>query len=284
MATIRKRGQYQWQAIIRKANFPAQSKTFETKVEALRWAEEVEQSMVNESFKGILKAEVTPFSEIIEKYLVDVTPHKKGAIKEQSRIRVIKRTLSSLSLLDKPIGKITADDLTDYIDYREEEVSAKTINLELAVISHMFTKARKKYRLQVNNPVMDVEKPKISKSRNRRCSRIEQKILLKEAAKYSKLDTMSIIIPLAIETAMRRAEIASLTWEYVDLEDGTAFLPDTKNGEPRTIPLSPYAIQLFRQCGVKESGKVFPVTAVPPIFFIVPGSIDQCLLVWVQVV
>jgi len=261
MATIRKRGNYQWQAIIRKANFPAQSKTFETKVEALKWAGAVEESMTNESFKGILKATVTPFSEIIDKYLVDVTPHKKGAEKEYSRIRVIKRTLTTLSLLNKPIGSISADDLTDYIDYREDVVGAKTINLELAIISHIFTKARKKYRIKVDNPVSDIEKPKIGKPRNRRCSKIEQKVLLKVARKYGKDEMMEIIIPLAIETAMRRGEIAALQWEYIDLDDGTAFLPDTKNGEPRTVPLSPYAIQLLRQAGVKESGRPFPIRA-----------------------
>jgi len=88
-----------------------------------------------------------------------------------------------------------------------------------------------------------------------------QKILIKEAGRYSKLDTMSIIIPFAIETAMRRGEIALLTWEHIDLDYGTVFLPDTKNGEPRTVPLSPYAMQLLRQCGVKESGRPFPIPA-----------------------
>jgi len=259
MAMIRKRGAHQWQAVVRRKGFPRRSGTFKTKPEAIKWADKIEESMRNDSFKGILKAEVTPFSEIIDKYLAEVTPHKKGVVQEQSRIKMIKRILGNLSLLDKPIGKITADDITDYIDHRDEEVKAKTICLELATISHIFTKARKKYRLSVQNPVQDVEKPKIGKFRNRRCSRAEQKILLKEAAKYSKLDTMSIIIPLAIETAMRRAEIASLTWEHIDLEDGTIFLPDTKNGEPRTVPLSPYAMELLRQCGVKESGRPFPI-------------------------
>jgi len=259
MATIRKRGKYQWQAQVRKKGFPQRAKTFETKSEAIKWAEVIEEAMMNNSFKGILKAEYTTFSEIIEKYLVDVTPLKKGVRQEISRISVVKRTLTSLCLLDKAIGSISADDMTDYIDYRMEEVSAKTVCLELAVISHMFTKARKKYRLKVENPIQDVDKPKVGKPRNRRCSKIEQKLLLKEALNYSKFDTMSIIIPFAIETAMRRGEIAELRWEHIDLDEGTVYLPDSKNGDPRTVPLSPYAKQLLRQSGVKESGKPFPI-------------------------
>ena len=182
MATIRKRGVHQWQATVRKKGFPRHGRTFQTKAEAVKWADAIEASMLNDSFKGILKAEVTPFSEIIDKYQVDVTPLKKGVIQELSRIRMMKRTFTSLSLLDKSIGKVTADDITDYINYRSEDVGAKTICLELALISHIFTKARRKYRLQVENPVKDVDKPKISKPRSRRCTRIEQKLLLKEAA------------------------------------------------------------------------------------------------------
>ncbi|WP_051938064.1 hypothetical protein [Ghiorsea bivora] len=114
MATIRKRGKHQWQAQVRKKGFPQRAKTFETKLEAIKWAEVIEDAMMNNSFKGILKAEYTTFSEIIEKYLVDVTPLKKGVRQETSQISVIKRTLASLSLLDKSIGNISVDDMTDY--------------------------------------------------------------------------------------------------------------------------------------------------------------------------
>ena len=259
MATIRKRGQYQWQAIVRKKGYPQQSKTFETKVEATKWADAVEEAIRNDSFQGILKAENTPFVEVIDRYRDEVTPQKKGAVQEYSRIKVIKRTLDALDILDKPIGKITGDDLTDYIDYREEEVSGTTIRKEIETFSGIFTKARKRFKLKVDNPVQDIEKPKAGAPRNRRCSRIELKILLTVAKKYGKDEMMEIIIPFAIETAMRRGEIAKLRWEHIELEEGTLYLPATKNGEPRTVPLSPYAIQLLRQSGVKESGRVFPL-------------------------
>ena len=35
MPTIRKRGQYQWEAQVRRRGYPAQSKTFTTKAEAV---------------------------------------------------------------------------------------------------------------------------------------------------------------------------------------------------------------------------------------------------------
>lgn len=225
--------------MVRKKGFPQQSKTLETKAEANKWADATEEAMRNNSFEGILKAENTPFEEVIDRYKDEVTPQKKGAGQEYSRIRVIKRTLITLDILDKPIGKITADDLTDYIDFRLEEVSATTVRRELEIISNIFTRARKRFRLKVGNPAMDIEKPQPGKPRNRRCSRIEQKILLKAASKYGKDDMMDILIPLAIETAMRRGEIIKLVWEHIDLEEGTAYLPDTKNGDQRTVVIPP---------------------------------------------
>jgi integrase len=46
---------------------------------------------------------------------------------------------------------------------------------------------------------------------------------------------------------MRREEIASLTWNNVDLKKRCALLPKTKNGEARTIPLSPSAISILQE-------------------------------------
>ncbi|WP_247617852.1 hypothetical protein [Pseudomonas syringae] len=38
MATIRNRGEYQWEAQIRRKGYPAQRKTFETKSDAQAWS------------------------------------------------------------------------------------------------------------------------------------------------------------------------------------------------------------------------------------------------------
>ena len=50
----------------------------------------------------------------------------------------------------------------------------------------------------------------------------------------------------AIETAMRAGEIASLTWNNINFEKHTAFLPITKNGHSRTVPLSVKAIEILQ--------------------------------------
>jgi len=46
---------------------------------------------------------------------------------------------------------------------------------------------------------------------------------------------------------MRAGEICALEARYIDLAARTAHLPDTKNGLPRTVPLSSAAVALLEQ-------------------------------------
>ncbi len=72
----------------------------------------------------------------------------------------------------------------------------------------------------------------------------------------------------AIETAMRAGEICNLKWEDVNFEKSTAFLPKTKNGFARTIPLSSMAVKILKHLeSVKNKGN-------PTVFQIKSGSHD----------
>ena len=51
---------------------------------------------------------------------------------------------------------------------------------------------------------------------------------------------------IAILTGMRRSEIATLRWEYIDLEGMTLRIPHTKNGDPLELPLSNALADLLR--------------------------------------
>ncbi|MFA6498008.1 MAG: integrase family protein [Desulfurivibrionaceae bacterium] len=48
-----------------------------------------------------------------------------------------------------------------------------------------------------------------------------------------------------IHTGLRRNEAAGLRWDQVDFQEGCFTIPDTKNGEPHTLPLSDYLINLL---------------------------------------
>jgi integrase len=81
------------------------------------------------------------------------------------------------------------------------------------------------------------------------------------------------VLPLtkfALETAMRRGEILGLRWEHIDLQKRTAFIPITKNGESRLVPLSSVAMEMLKKLPRNFNGKVFPVTR-----FTLSAAIDR---------
>jgi len=49
-----------------------------------------------------------------------------------------------------------------------------------------------------------------------------------------------------LHTGLRRNETATLKWNLVDFDEATFTIPDTKNKEPHTLPLSDYLYQLLK--------------------------------------
>jgi integrase len=67
------------------------------------------------------------------------------------------------------------------------------------------------------------------------------------------------LVRLALATAMRQGELVGLTWSQVRFAERTILLIDTKNGEPRTVPLSTQASQALYSILKPNVDKVFPV-------------------------
>ncbi len=74
---------------------------------------------------------------------------------------------------------------------------------------------------------------------------------------------MGSLLRFAIETGMRRGELVNARWQFVDWARRTLHIPETKNGHPRTIPLSGEAIRILRGIldGGHDSVRIFPLSA-----------------------
>jgi len=100
-------------------------------------------------------------------------------------------------------------------------------------------------------------RPKIPAGRTRRINGpAEWRALLKAANSRFRL-----VLRFAVRTAMRREEIAGLTWDRGNLQRRTVYLPRTQNGEQRLVPFSPRALAVLRQAGPKASRLVFGMSA-----------------------
>ncbi len=271
MATIRKKGEYQWHVQIRRKGFPPQTKTLNTRTEAEAWARSIENEMDRGVFVSRAEAERTTLREALERYQREVTPRKRGADQEKYRIRA----LLSLELAGCSLAKIRSSDLAKYRDARlADEFAASTVTKELSLLSHLYETARKDWGIEVDNPVKKITKPKVENARTRRLSAEEERYLLaalddpghsvKAADGDRRNEWTPKIVRMAIETAMRQGELLALDWKYVDLEKRTAHLPTTKNGSSRTVPLSSSAVALIAGSGKVQpmrKGRVFPTTA-----------------------
>ena len=130
--------------------------------------------------------------------------------------------------------------------YRDERIKAEystnTIRLELAIISHLFEIARKEWGMEgLTNPVKSIRLPSPPSGRDRRLQPGELEKLLECLS-----EEMGQVVRFALETAMRRGELAGMTWEMVDLKKRTVTFPETKNGQKRIVPLSSVAASILK--------------------------------------
>lgn len=257
MAAIKKRGPYQWQARVRRKGWPLQIKTFETKADAQAWVREIESEMDRGVFISRKEAENTTLTEALTRYQEEYIPRLAHSDREYSRIRQIMQ----YDIASRMLAAIRPKDINMYIKHRQKKVQPNTVRLELAILSRLYEVAASDWGMEsLANPVKRATKPKPPKGRERRLKPGEETQLLECCT-----DRFRALISFAVETAMRRGEIESLTWHQIDLEQRVAFLSETKNGEARCVPLSPRAIEILKELLPDKvtpiSGSVFGISA-----------------------
>lgn len=252
MATLRKRGPYQWEAQIRRRGWPTQSKTFESKAEAEAWAQMIESEMARGVWLDRSEAENTTLRELLDRYEKEITPRKRSAEREVSFLNTWRQT----ELAARMVSRIRGSDVAALRDDWLKELAPASVLRRLQVLSHVFNTARKEWGMEsLANPVELITKPTPANERERRVSPEELEAII--AATGSKF--LPAMLRVAVQSAVRRGELVGLCWEHVHL-DGDAphlHLPMTKNGESRNVPLLPEvveAIQWWRRVVITESG------------------------------
>lgn len=256
MATITKRGG-RWSAQIRRKGYPSQSRTFATKAQALAWAT-CEEAGVEQGQAPVCRSELRAISlsALIDRYLEEVTPHKRSA--ESERLRLRKMQLDPIAAMS--LASLTAKAVSSYRDRRSETVKAGTVRRELSLLHNILDVARIDWGLAVaSNPVKLVRMPRLDNARNRRLQPGEFERLIEAASSYGN-DKLLPIVMIAIETGMRRGEIVGMRWQDVDLARRIVSIPHTKTGRPRVIPLTARASAIL-SAQVRAGDSVFGITA-----------------------
>lgn len=255
MATFRKRGNG-WQVRVRRSGYPDEVKTLSTKFDAEQWARTVESDMDRGSFVCRNIAEQTSFGDVIRRYMKEITPEKRGCIDETIRLTATLR----MKVCKYSMANLTPEVLADYRDERLKSCQPSTVVRDLAALSSIINHARREWSFPIQNPIEMIRKPAMPPGRDRVLSRSDEIALLIELMPTGRRNPlMQPLVVIAIETAMRRSEILTLRWEHVDLDQQTVFLPITKNGQSRYVPLSKRAVETLRKVDRSPDGCVFPI-------------------------
>ena len=245
MATVVKRPSGKWQATVR-SDGRSFSRSFTKRADATKWARETElQAERGDWRKAPTKTvEVMTLGDVLRQYRDDVTSKKRCADNERYAINgFLRSTLASVRL-----NHLNTKQIILYRDQRLLRAKPSTVVRELGWMQHAIDIACTDWdqRLPNGNPVKQVRRPRIDNRRERRLQAGEWERLL-GAVNDERTPLLKPLLKLALATGMRRGEMLSMEWRHVDLERCTVFLPQTKNGRARTVPLSPAAVRVLSE-------------------------------------
>ncbi len=285
MASYTKRdGSWRAQVVIRGIR---QNKTFATKAQAIAWATQAETEIRNNLATNTVHGKT--MEDACRRYEKEVSTTKRGHTWEVKRLNwmcdylVFGLRLGDYMLVDvtpEVLGRFRDTRLAGTADWRA--VTGSTFNRDLNLLSNVFQTAVKEWRWLAQSPTTNVRRPKESPSRNRLISadeleRINVNLGFHFQPVTTKKQAAGAAFLFAIETAMRQAEICSLTNKSI--KGRVAHLARTKNDSERDVPLSKVARDILACLPVQEDddAPLFLQTA-PRLSAIFAKATAQCLI------
>lgn len=249
---------WSYTATVRIKGHPSVSRTFDTKGEAVVWAAKTTEKIKAHKYNDPRLALQVTLKKALDKYLVTIS--NKKAPNTHAREKVAAKRLLEKIGPEYSIGSISPAVAAKYRDARLKEVSAYPVRAELALLSHLFTKAKREWGIPVDNPVAEIERPAPPRGRTRFLTADEATKLL-DACRKARNKKFYFYILTLLHTGMRASEAAGLRWNQVNLKERIIFLADTKNKDSRCVPLTRKLNEelstLKQICNAKEDNLVF---------------------------
>ncbi len=185
------------------------------------------------------------FHEFAKKYLKWAKANKKETsyIGDLHMMRHLDREFEGENIQD-----VTIWEVEKWKSKRKEKVQAITVNRELALIKHLFSRAVEWGKIK-ESPAKKVKflKPKGSDRRVKFLMPDEVQTLISNCP-----ENIKSIVTVALHTGLRRSELLCLKWEQIDLERGIITVMDSKNSDRRDIPMNKTVQDVFK--GMEKKG------------------------------
>jgi integrase len=196
-------------------------------------------------------AKTKSFDDMVKKYM-----QNHAHSRDPYTIKPLKESFGSLFLY-----QINTPAVAEYQDMRLEDAAEATVYQELSLLRRMFNVARKRWKWVRENPVSDGDLEFSIGSKNARDRWLtveEEQVLLFKATNPAWLRPLLIT---ALRTGMRRGELLALDWKDIDFQRRLIRVEKSKNGEKRSVPMSPMLHETLKAVKVRSiSGTVFPIS------------------------
>ena len=217
------------------------SKVFKSKRDAQQWAAMREIEMRRGSVVG-----GRTFSQLVEKYLTEVSSTKDGAKWEKFRLDAMLAHFG-----DIPLSKIGQPEIAAWRDERLKTVIGSTVNREKTLLHNVFTKARDEWHWVEGDPFKGVAMPKENDPRTalwdwKRIKRVLRFLGYVSGTK-PETDYQQVALAFLIElhTSLRASEVLRVSPE--------SFNPVTRVIQVKTktmkiakIPVTPRALKVCK--------------------------------------
>lgn len=189
------------------------------------------------------------FAEAIEAYLtLYCGQHNKPRVAYEKRLLYRKNFLPAWK--DKCVHEITAEDVHDILDKMVARGAPKHANNARVYIGGFFTWAVSRNYI-FKSPCLGIKKPSKIAKRERNLDGEELKLFWAAAEAHG--NPTGFITQIALLTAQRKMEVASMRWEEIDFEAKLWTIPAERNksGRKHLVPLSDLVISILKM--VKDS-------------------------------
>jgi integrase len=235
-----RRGKVWWMTFTHQGKCYRKSAETLDRKQAQRILDKVKYEIVQGKWFETSQAETRTFKEMMERYLEEHVSGKKSQRAYKGYVQNLRAFLDDYNL-----SEVTPEVVEKYkVKRLRQGVKPATVNRDLAILRNAFNRAIYKWNppwFRGENPVKRVEMEKENNKRTRWLGYEEEGKLKKVSPQW-----LWEICLFAIETGLRQNELLSLEWPMVDLKLRTIVILETKNGEPKVVPLSDTALGVLR--------------------------------------
>ena len=177
-----------------------------------------------------------PFGEAADKFVIDRKPHvaERTTQFEEERLKPLRKFFG-----DRPLLRITSEDVAEYQRKRLEEVAPRTCNMETSVLRRLLKRAKRWNAIAEEVRSLPESAEQVAKV----LTDHQKQILFQTAASRDDWMVAHTAAVLAVSTTCRGVELKSLRWCDVDLFDRVLSVRRSKTrGGLRSIPLNDVAM------------------------------------------